>query len=166
MRIFAIDPGTTKSAFVHYDDCLPAGAPSPILDKGIVENAEMLSTLRELELNAQVVIEMVASYGMPVGREVFETVRWTGRFQEAAGGESVDFLYRKDVKMHLCNSMRAKDGNIRQALLDLFPPAGGGKTPQVGTKKEPGPLFGVSKDIWAALGVAVTYASTRSATVG
>ena len=59
--------------------------------------------------------------------------------------------------MYLCNSMRAKDSNIRQAILDRYPTTGGGKCPQVGTKKEPGPLYGVSKDVWAAIGVGLTY---------
>jgi len=98
---------------------------------------------------------------MPVGKDVFETCVWSGRFIQVAvdaGHKVPELIYRKEVKMHLCGSMRAKDSNIRQAILDLFDPSGGGKTPQVGTKKEPGPLFGVSKDVWAALGVALTYA--------
>ena len=61
--------------------------------------------------------------------------------------------------MHLCNSVRAKDSNVRQALLDRFPATGGGKTPQIGTKSKPGPLYGFSKDMWAALGVALTFAN-------
>jgi hypothetical protein len=94
-------------------------------------------------------IEMVASYGMPVGREVFETVRWIGRFQQAwRDPETVRFVYRKDVKLHLCGSARAKDANIRQALIDKLGP--------VGTKAVPGPLYGVKSHIWSALAVAVT----------
>jgi hypothetical protein len=46
--------------------------------------------------------------------------------------------------------MRAKDPNVRQALLDKIGP--------VGTKKNPGPLYGVSGHGWSALAVAV-YAS-------
>ncbi|MNY62967.1 hypothetical protein D3C86_1998680 [compost metagenome] len=62
------------------------------------------------------------------------------------------------MKLHLCKTPRAKDANVRQALLDMFPRTGGGKTPQIGTKAQPGPLFGVSSHAWAALGVAVTAA--------
>lgn len=102
-------------------------------------------------------LEMVASYGMSVGKDIFETVRWIGRLQQAyRDPEAVMLIYRRDVKMHLCGSAKAKDGNIRQALLDLFPATGGGKTPQVGIKSKPGPLFGVSTHAWAALGVAIT----------
>ena len=64
-------------------------------------------------------------------------------------------IYRMDVKMYLCNNTRAKDGNIRQAIIDRYPANGGGKTPQIGTKKHPGPLYGVSKDVWSALAVAI-----------
>ena len=95
---------------------------------------------------------MVASYGMAVGKEVFETVRWVGRFQQAwRDPDAVRLVYRKDVKLHLCGSPRAKDTNIRQALIDLLGPRG--------TKKNPGPTYGVSSHAWAALGVAVTAAA-------
>ena len=100
-------------------------------------------------------IEMVASYGMPVGKEVFRTVWWSGRFAQAwihyQRSEPIE-VYRKDVKLYLCNSPRAKDANIRQALIDLIGPQG--------TKKNPGPTYGVKSHAWAALGVAVT-AETR-----
>jgi len=59
--------------------------------------------------------------------------------------------------MNLCGVMKAKDGNIRQALIDRFPATGGGKIPQIGTKAKPGPLYGFSRDKWAALAVAVTF---------
>jgi len=55
---------------------------------------------------------------------------------------------RRDVKMHLCSSVRAKDGNIRQALIDRFGADG--------TKRKPVPLAGISQHRWAALAVAVT----------
>jgi hypothetical protein len=102
-------------------------------------------------------IEMIASYGMPVGREVFETCIWIGRMKQVwHRPDDVMLVYRKDVKLHLCAHPRAKDSNVRQALIDLFPATGGGKTPQIGTSKQPGPLYGVSSHAWPALGVAVT----------
>ena len=87
---------------------------------------------------------MVASYGMPVGKDIFETVKWIGRFEEAAATiweVKTILIYRKDVKSYLCGSMKAKDSNIRQALIDLL-----------GKEK----TKGVSKDIWSALAVALT----------
>lgn len=156
--IFAIDPGNTYSAYVLYDP-----EAHDVQAKGKLENYDMLKLLamQTHDGECQFVIEMIASYGMPVGKDVFETCLWIGRFLqeiETQQGVDADLIYRKSVKMHLCNSVRAKDSNIRQAIIDLFPASGGGKTPQVGTKSEPGPLFGVSADIWAALGVALTHA--------
>ena len=93
-------------------------------------------------------IEMIASYGMPVGREVFETCVWIGRFVESwRAPDDVLLVYRRDVKLYLCGSPRAKDANIWQALKD--------KLGEVGTKAKPGPLYGVQSHARAALAVAV-----------
>lgn len=149
--IFAIDPGTDISGWCLFDG-------KRVHDSGVADNHDVLRWVQESYAGV-LAIEMVASYGMPVGRETFETVRWIGRFQQAwTLPESVELVYRKDVKLHLCRSLKAKDANIRQALLDRFPRAGGGKTPQVGTKAKPGPLYGVSSHAWSALAVAVTVA--------
>lgn len=125
-------------------------------------NAEMLAYVQRgyWRVNScAIAIEMIASYGMAVGREVFETCVWIGRFLQAwHAPDGARLIYRLDVKLHLCGTAQAKDPNIRQALLDRFPRTGGGKTPQIGTKKQPGPLYGVSSHAWAALGVAVTAA--------
>ncbi len=145
MQILGIDPGPIQSAWVIWDD-----GRQIITDMGIAENRMIVPRLKEQAFQ-KVAIEMVASYGMPVGKEVFETCVWIGYFLKSLGIEDMasTFIYRKDVKMNLCHSMRAKDGNIRQALIDRFG--------HQGTKKEPGILYGVSKDIWSALAVAVTY---------
>jgi hypothetical protein len=158
--ILAIDPGTSESGWCLFDG-------DGVLNSGVFSNARMLELVRAgASLNAvlpppvTLAIEMIASYGMPVGREVFETCLWIGRFTQAwHDPEAVRHVYRKDVKMHLCGTPKAKDGNIRQALIDLFPASGGGKTPQIGTKAKPGPLYGVSTHVWPALGVAVTVAA-------
>jgi hypothetical protein len=154
--IFAIDPGNTQSAYCIYSPCTHA-----IEQCGIVENHKLKSKLREhTQWQYQFAIEMVASYGMPVGKDIFETVLWIGRFVETVERSNLhkaSLVYRKEVKHILCGSLKAKDANIRQAVIDRFPATGGGKNPTVGTKSKPGPLFGVSKDIWAAIGVALTY---------
>ncbi|WP_223306442.1 hypothetical protein [Achromobacter insolitus] len=146
---FAIDPGPEESGW-----CVLAGG--RVIASGVLPNAEMLDRVAT-RVYRTMAIEMIASYGMPVGREVFETCVWIGRFIQAwHEPESVQLVYRKDVKMHLCGTTQAKDANIRRAILDLYPRSGGGATPQVGTKAQPGPLYGVSTHAWAALGVALT----------
>lgn len=140
MIVLAIDPGTTQSAYVLFDG-------RRVLGGDIVQNDRLRTLLRDEEIGRHDVVacEMVASYGMAVGATVFETCVWIGRFIEASK-RPVRLVFRKDVKMHLCHSMRAKDANIRQALLDKH----GG----VGTKKSPGPLYGIRSHLWAALAVA------------
>lgn len=154
-QIIAVDPGPTQSAFVLYKDGLP-------VDHGILKNDQMRARLFAAADHVDLLaIEMVASYGMPVGKDVFETVLWIGRFIEAWGGPYRK-IYRQQVKLHVCKDSRAKDANIRQALIDRYPRTGGGKTPQIGTKAQPGPLYGISKDVWSALAVAVTCAEAKT----
>jgi len=75
-------------------------------------------------------IEYVRLRGMPVIQQVLDTMFWTGRFVEAWDGpwSPVD---RLDVKMTLCGDSRAKDGNIRVALIDHY----GGEAATKGSQK-------------------------------
>lgn len=146
MIIAAIDPGTRESALVLWDG-------RAVREAHLLPNEQMLSRLREGPFvsfapdGALLVVEQVESYGMAVGREVFETVWWAGRFVEAWPSK-FQMVPRRTVKLHLCNSMKAKDANIRQALLDRFGAQG--------TKKAPGLLYGITSHKWAALALAVT----------
>jgi hypothetical protein len=159
-QILAIDPGPSLSAFALLrEDGWP-------VDIGITDNESLLHTLRWSEGcifdASDMAIEMVACYGMPVGAEVFDTCVWIGKFAEAwsGGGDyNVHYVFRKDVKMNLCNNMRAKDSNIRQALIDRY----GGKEKGVGKKDKRGPLYGAKKDIWAAIAVGVTFLDKEEA---
>ncbi len=106
-----------------------------------------------------VAIEMVASYGMAVGKETFRTVWWSGRFADAwfdQSGKLPVEVFRQEVKMHLCHNTKAKDANIRQALIDMY---GGSKEVAIGRKASPGPLYGVTSHAWPALAVAITAAA-------
>jgi hypothetical protein len=147
--ILAIDPGTTQSGWCVLLDG------NRVTASGVAPNDEVARMISD-HAAYDLAIEMFASYGMPVGKEVFETCVWIGRFMECYyDPDRVRLVYRKDVKLHLCGTTKAKDANIRQALIDLFPATGGGKTPQIGIKDKPGPLFGVSSHAWPALGVAI-----------
>jgi hypothetical protein len=156
--VLAIDPGPTESAYVRFDT-----ETRRLLDFGKVSNVALLIDTRLAYRDSdRLVVEMIASYGMPVGREVFETCVYIGRLLEAwSVSATSSLMYRKDVKLHLCGQVRAKDANVRQALLDRFGP---GKAKSIGTKSIPGPLYGVSGDVWSALAVAVTYADALTAT--
>jgi len=155
VRIIAIDPGTERSAWVVLDNGrLVTFAYSP--------NADVVATLSEERRNprfpgARLAVEMMACYGKPVGREVFETCVWIGRFVEAFGGAAM-MVYRQAVKLHLCHSNRANDSTIRAALIDRFGP---GRAAAIGTRRQHGPLYGVTGDVWQALAVAVTAHDRR-----
>lgn len=147
MRIMAIDPGTTQSGWVLYDD-------KQVVDSGVSPNHELLVWVKHGQHANLLAIEMIASMGMSVGESTFETVRWIGRFQQAwHDPEAVRLIKRHQVKTHLCGTQAAKDPNIRQRLIDLIGPQG--------TKRQPGPTYGVKSHAWAALGVAVTAAEAQ-----
>lgn len=151
--IFAIDPGNELSAYVVLNRYL-----KPI-KFGKIANEDMLIVIRDTfsqfaYAGCRFAIEMIGHYGtgMPAGKTVFDTCVWIGRFvQEYCSicNKEPTFIMRKDEKMNLCGNMKAKDSNIRQALIDRFG--------VVGTKKNPGWFYGVSKDVWQAIAVGVTY---------
>lgn len=148
--ILAIDPGTTDSGWVEFED-------GRVLASGVSSNYELVTKLVGHHAN-KLAIEMIASYGMPVGKEVFETCVWIGRFIEAFAQPTIPMhdhlIYRKDVKLHLCGTSKAKDANIRQALIDKLGPQG--------TKANPGPTYGVKSHAWAALAVAVAVDASET----
>lgn len=148
MIILAVDPGTIESAFVVLET-----EDYTILDKGKVANAELIDLVKTGYFD-MLAIECFQSFGMPVGKEVFETAYYIGRLMQIAEdmGSKVRMVYRSDVKMHHCHTTRAKDINIRQAMLDRFGAQG--------TKKNPGKTYGISKDIWSALAIATYVADT------
>lgn len=155
MIVLAIDPGPTVSAAVLYDSKEPR-----VVGYKHGANAELREWIRTTGPAAgyrrcTLAVEMIASYGMPVGAEVFETCVEIGRYIQQwtqLADTAIKRVYRREVKLHLCNSVRATDANVRRALLDRFGP---GREKAIGTKANPGPLYGLSKDLWAALGVAL-----------
>ena len=152
MRVLAIDPGNRQSAW-----CMIDGETLKPLSFGKEENQVVLDAVQHLSYDS-IVIERVASYGMAVGRDVFETCEWVGRFTQAARVPP-DYVYRQEEKLHICGDSRAKDTNIRRALIDRFAQHDlkNGK----GTKKNPDWFYGFSADVWQAYAVAVTYVETR-----
>lgn len=154
-RLLAIDPGCEQSAWVLYDTDtrLP-------LRWGKEPNSTVANRIGgSFGDPDRYVIEMVASYGMAVGREVFETCVWVGRLMERASIAAPELVYRREVKLHMCGSVRAKDANIRQAIIDRYGP---GKERAVGLKASPGPLYGFKADCWQALALAITAAETEN----
>lgn len=157
MRVLGIDPGSTHSAYALLDSetCRP-------LSVGKVDNHQLRRMLREWAAEDgidRLAVEMIESYGMAVGREVFHTCVWVGRYCEiyAHGDEEAALLIgRPTVKLHHCGQRKAKDANIVQALIDRFAPdkPNRGK----GTKAAPGWFHGFAADVWQAYALAVVLA--------
>lgn len=146
--IMAIDPGHIESAYAIWDGKWLEGF-------GKIPSGKLLAMLREPSPCYLLAVERIACMGMAVGEEVFETVRYEARFV-MAWLEKYEHRHhllvpRMRVKMHHCGDSRAKDANIRQALIDRFGP---GKEVAIGRKASPGPLYGVAGDVWSALAIA------------
>lgn len=149
MELMAIDPGTSQSAVVFLDN-------GKVLESFTCENAVMVEEIRGRAVPC--VIEMIASYGRPVGADVFETCVWIGRFLELTNAFR---MYRKDVCKHLCgNAHKVTDAVIRQRLIDIYG-NGQGKSVAIGLKRSPGPLYQVKADQWQALALGVAFGEQK-----
>lgn len=156
--IIAIDPGNIESAY-----CVIDSRYRPIeFDK--CENDMLLGRLKHIMATRNdidsIVIEMVASYGMAVGKEVFETCVWIGRFLQFFNGYKVfkRRITRLEVKSNICHAGNARDSNVRQALVDRF--AKHDLKRGKGTKKNPDWFYGFADDIWQAYALGVTALDT------
>lgn len=153
--IFAIDPGDVQSAY-----CVVDAATYKPLEFGKVGNYELRAILADATSRGKpitVVIERIASYGMAVGATVFTTCEWIGRFAEITelNGFMPQYVYRKEEKLTICGDSRAKDANIRRALIDRF--AQHDFKNGRGTKANPDWFYGFYADCWSAYAVAVCY---------
>lgn len=162
--ILAIDPGTVDSGYV-----LAYARTLRPIQFGKVNNYDLIDIMIDIfEGNKgkqfDVVIEMLASYGMPVGKDVLETAVWIGRFTQKVLDYSVlhpnsinrfRWIYRQDEKLNLCHSPKANDATIKHALIDRF--AYGEPNYGKGNKKSKGWFYGFSKDVWQAYAVLVTF---------
>ena len=146
-NILAIDVGTEESGY-----CLIDFETYKPLDFGKVNNEDLLNIVKTEDYQV-LVYEEFACYGMPIGASTITSITWNGRYIQSALDRNqrivVARVYRKDEKMNLCHSMKAKDSNIRQALIDRFG--------EVGTKKNKGFFYGFKKDIWSAYAVGITW---------
>lgn len=138
MIILAIDPGPKESGYVLYE--------GRVLSAGVMPNEDMLRIVAD-DRSDVLAIEYIVSYGKAVGQETFDTCIWSGRFQQAwALPDEVHFVKRQEVKKSLGLPGSARDKDVNAALIRRIGPKG--------TKRAPGPTYGVASHAWAALGVA------------
>jgi hypothetical protein len=151
MKILAIDPGCSDSAFVVWDGLA-------ICEHGIRSNETLLHFLPVWRHQGmQCVIEQIRGYGVPAGNETFDTCWWTGRFFEcfcdndgrSNGAHYVHMLPRKTIVAYFCGHARGRDSDVRAALIERF----GGPS----STKKGGLLYGITSHTWAALAAGVCW---------
>ena len=172
-RIIGIDAGNNHSALVVYAPQCPK-----ILDYALESNEDIAMRLKALRNEntggsgpnrTRLVLEMVKSYGSPLGDSILETVFWIGRFVQIwtdTANMSYDLVPRKTIVNALIGHSQGGDSAVRQSLINYFANRGlygpqgesfeAGSDPKSLTRKG-GPLYGIKKDLWAALAVCVSY---------
>lgn len=113
--ILGIDPGSTDSAFCLID------TDYRIKDADKLPNAKMIGYITDMPFSIAA-IESIQSYGMAVGREVFETCYMIGRIQQkifSLGGKFA-LIPRPEYTRRLCGVQKVNDAILRQALLLRF----------------------------------------------
>lgn len=143
--VIGIDPGTKQSAYVAWDGEF-------VRELGTVENPALAKYLRTADRAACVVFESVESYGMNVGRSIFQTIFWTGRLFQIArdtiGPKQVSRLPRRAVKKHLQLGPGAGDKDVRRALIRRL-------------DRHPEQWHNLKSHQWSALAIAVTWWDTE-----
>jgi hypothetical protein len=155
--VLGCDPGYRQSAVVVWDG-------ARIRYHGILQNTDLREKLGErtdpdfVEIfgnRGLLVIEQMQlfSTSFGVGQEIFDSVFWSGRFVEKWEPRKWDRILRSKVRGHL-KASKGGDSAVRASLIDRFGPY---KEEAIGTKRVPGPLYGIKADEWSALAIAVTY---------
>ncbi len=115
MQILAIDPGPVRSGW-----CLTA-EDGYILYAGKDENAAVRD---KIERTTLVILEGISSYGMPVGKSVFETCYETGKFliwAEHMSHYGPILTLRRDYMKYFCGKrFKRNDSGLYSALKEKY----------------------------------------------
>ena len=151
MIIVGIDPGPEKCGFCVYDNL----AGKIIEAQKDLPVGEALTGIDIYAGQADLVgIERVQSYGIP-GSTLLRTSEVVGRLWQCSEALRLPtvLLYRREVLRGLDVTGKGnRDSLVRERLIEMH---GGTRKIAQGTKKEPGPLYGVSSHAWQALAVAI-----------
>jgi len=149
--IIGIDPGPEETAYAVIDEDYG------ILAANKVSNESMAGWLKNCPYalgKSELAVESIQSYGMPVGRTVFETAYMIGRIQQIAedSGCNCTLYPRPEYAKSICGVGKINDSVIRQSLLLRF---GGDK------KGEPLYLLKGNSDKRSAFAVAAYHLDRR-----
>lgn len=170
--LIGIDPGTTQTAYSIVE--VKDNQLNKVLFKDKNDNSKIYDTLKIniieycqseniKNININIAIEHIENHGMAVGQTTFETCYFIGALcYQLNNNLSLELklsnvnclvklyrIYRHQEKTLICNNSRAKDSNIRQALIDQFG--------NVGTKNNQGYFYGFKSDIWSSFAIAYTW---------
>lgn len=150
LKIIGIDPGSEETAFALMD------GKYTVLEAAKVPNDEFLDCVLPgmLDGGKELAVESIQSYGMAVGKSVFETCYVIGQIQRIAklNGTACYLYPRPEYARALVGGMKVKDSMVRQALMTRF---GGDK------KGEPLHLLKGNSDKRSAFAIAVYHADKR-----
>ena len=172
MKIMAIDPGTTESAYVILDDQYQ------IFSADKVGNDVILSIIADAPGLDAVIIEDIeprysstdrSAAGAVMGQSTIETIKAFGRFswQASLRGLMVGSIFRRDERSCLIptkknglpplpeTAPKHADGQIRVSLIRRF--ARHDQERGRGTKANPDTFYGFHGDMWQAMAVGVTW---------
>ncbi len=113
--ILGIDPGPVESAFALVDEQYQ------VVAAGKVDIGRLIRGIR-CAPPAQVVVESIQSYGMVVGRSVFDTCYVIGRIYQVCEdlGLPVTLYPRPEYTRRICGVGKINDAVVRQALCLRF----------------------------------------------
>ncbi len=160
--VIGIDPGPQTSGLVVYRLPQTGGW-------GLVLRSYKEATLEQVRMelgqacverdltpnDVEVVLE--CTQAGPPSTHVVKTTEVVGRIMEACDSRGLTWhaYYRREVLQALgCARTGNKDSLVRCAVIELH---GGDKKTACGTKKNPGPLYGVASHAWQALGVVCAH---------
>jgi len=156
MLILGIDPGPRTSGLVLYktDRNGPGVVIQAVKDASLYTVRGFIDSLNAVP-DACVVVERTQAG--PPSTQVVLTTEVVGRIMERCDSQGIrcDTYYRRDVLQALaCARTGNKDSLVRMACIELH---GGDKSTAIGSKKTPGPLYGVTSHAWQALGVVCAH---------
>lgn len=145
--VLALDPGPVRTGWALFDG-------SRVLQSGDDSNDTVLMACYSQACGSADVLAIEEPEGMgQIASTALLRAAWQGGIFEARWpGLRVLRVTRRRVLSRLLQGPKpagkSNDSRVRAALIDLLGPAG--------TKRAPGPTYGVAGDAWAALAVAVT----------
>lgn len=161
ITLFSIDPGELESGWILLTIDI-INKKIIIIDRYHSVNKDILKMILKFSVTNPsiiIIIEDIVSYGMAIGKTTIETIKYIGRFHQKAldlNFKNIFFIDRPGIKLELCHSKRAKDGNVIKALKNRFG--------EFGTIKNQQPLYklkgmpsGMLNHVWSALALGIAY---------